>query len=125
MNEYMKKWIAALESGEYKQTRGNLAEVIVKNDEIIDTQYCCLGVACRVIGEEMKYDDYNYGRALAIHNTDGDGQSNDYWTTVQLPRKLRDQLGLTEAQQTDLIHMNDMQRASFSEIAAKLREWFA
>lgn len=35
-----KKWIAALDSGEYKQTKYWLQE----ND-----QYCCLGVGCKVI----------------------------------------------------------------------------
>lgn len=36
----LKKWIAALDSGEYKQTRGYL------QDEV---GYCCLGVACKVL----------------------------------------------------------------------------
>lgn len=34
-------WLAALESGEYVQTRGMLAD---------ETGYCCLGVACDVLG---------------------------------------------------------------------------
>lgn len=41
------KWLEALESGEYKQTRkGELCTVIRdKNQEIKDYKYCCLGLA--------------------------------------------------------------------------------
>lgn len=38
MNENAKKWIEALRSGDYEQTRGALARV--------GGGYCCLGVAC-------------------------------------------------------------------------------
>ncbi len=40
--EFAIKWIAALRSGEYKQTIGML--------ESLDGRNCCLGVACRVLG---------------------------------------------------------------------------
>ena len=43
MNENAKKWIAALRSGEYRQTR----DVLRSHDG-----YCCLGVACDVYAEE-------------------------------------------------------------------------
>jgi hypothetical protein len=45
LNENAKKWVAALRSGEYKQTRGQLV-----NDE--GTGHCCLGVACEVFLKE-------------------------------------------------------------------------
>ena len=42
--ENMMKWIDALRSGKYKQSKGNLCRIIdVKNDEYL---YCCLGVLC-------------------------------------------------------------------------------
>jgi hypothetical protein len=50
-----KKWIEALDSGEYKQTRGILQNV---------NGYCCLGVACRVLIPEnnlRKNGDMLYG----------------------------------------------------------------
>ncbi len=42
-----KKWVAALESGKYKQTRGYL-----KNEK--GGGYCCLGVLCDLYCKEKK-----------------------------------------------------------------------
>lgn len=41
----MKKWIAALRSGKYKQAKGELQN---------EKGYCCLGVACKVLISENK-----------------------------------------------------------------------
>ena len=38
----MKKWVAALRSGKYKQTKGRLRE---------DNGFCCLGVLCNLHAE--------------------------------------------------------------------------
>lgn len=43
--DFKKKWVAALRSGEYKQGKGTLYR------ENNDT-HCCLGVACRIAGME-------------------------------------------------------------------------
>jgi hypothetical protein len=50
--DLMKRWIAALRSGEYKQGKGQL---------IKDGRYCCLGVLCDVVKDEMglKIDEPN------------------------------------------------------------------
>lgn len=45
LNENAKKWVAALRSGEYKQT----TEVLYNKTE---DAYCCLGVACMVYEQE-------------------------------------------------------------------------
>jgi hypothetical protein len=47
-----KKWIKALDSGEYKQGNGALNN---KNE------FCCLGVACKVLipKSKIKLDEYN------------------------------------------------------------------
>lgn len=42
--ELKAKWIAALRSGEFKQTRGYLKD---------DAGYCCLGVLCKVQGADF------------------------------------------------------------------------
>jgi hypothetical protein len=42
--EIADKWIAALLSGEYQQTTGKLYD---------GTGYCCLGVLCKILGEEF------------------------------------------------------------------------
>jgi len=45
-----KRWIAALDSGDYKQGKGALQT---------KAGYCCLGVACDVLipKEKLKYED--------------------------------------------------------------------
>lgn len=40
------KWVAALRSGNYTQTKGVLKD---------DTGYCCLGVLCAIQGREFHY----------------------------------------------------------------------
>ena len=49
--ENMRKWVAALRSGDYKQGRGDL--------HIPDDRYCCLGVACEISGLG-KWREYSY-----------------------------------------------------------------
>lgn len=44
MNEYAKKLVAALRSGEYKQGRRTLHD---------GGAYCCLGVACDLVKDEL------------------------------------------------------------------------
>lgn len=45
MNEAAKKWIKALRSGEFTQTRKNLSVV----DQNGTVSFCCLGVACDLL----------------------------------------------------------------------------
>lgn len=49
--EIMEKWVAALRSGEYKQTTGELKNFV---------GHCCLGVLCELAVEEdiVSYDPY-------------------------------------------------------------------
>lgn len=54
------KWIKALESGEYRQGVGSLVEFGNASDK-----FCCLGVACDVLGLEA--DDggyYHFGKSI-------------------------------------------------------------
>src|SRR5271165_2259693 len=46
----MKKWVAALRSGKYKQTRGRLHNKRGGG-------YCCLGVLCEISGMEFNPND--------------------------------------------------------------------
>lgn len=52
MNENAKKWVEALESGEYDQTFGTLEN---------ECGYCCLGVACKIY-------EHDTGAKLAKNN---------------------------------------------------------
>lgn len=53
MNENAKKWIKALESGEYKQAKEVLVEKVPKK-EGGGFAFCCLGVACMLYNEAHK-----------------------------------------------------------------------
>ena len=60
MREYVKdKWIAALKSGKYKQTRGCL------ND---GNGYCCLGVLCEVFIAEGNVLDVGTKGSVVTYN---------------------------------------------------------
>ena len=52
MNELQEKWVEALESGEYKQGKTYLRDS--------EDKYCCLGVACEVMGIEPVKRGVNY-----------------------------------------------------------------
>lgn len=63
--EIAEKWINALESGEYKQTKGKLQD---------QNGYCCLGVLCDLAIQEgvipspiSEQDFYAYGENKSIH----------------------------------------------------------
>lgn len=92
MNKEIKvKWIEALRSGVYKQTKSAL-----KNAE----GYCCLGVLCEVMGvatEAQKMCKYSGVAILLSHET----------LVVA---------GLSEEDQKDLADLNDYE-FSFSKIA--------
>lgn len=54
MNDFAKRWVAALRSGEFKQTRNRLH---------YGDGYCCLGVACELYRRETgkgKWDSNNF-----------------------------------------------------------------
>lgn len=44
--EWKKRWMDALRSGEYKQTRG----ILKWTDADGESHYCCLGVLCEIAG---------------------------------------------------------------------------
>lgn len=57
-----KKWVAALRSGEYAQTRNYLAVTEVVKDSLIKPGFCCLGVLCEVAienGVPLEVDTIN------------------------------------------------------------------
>lgn len=71
--EFAQKWIKALRSGEYGQIRNKLSSG--------DGDYCCLGVACKIIGisdaEILEHNDtvicdkWAYNKGIPIE-LDGD-----------------------------------------------------
>lgn len=90
--EIKAKWVAALRSGEYKQTRGML-----KKEGPDGPSFCCLGVLADVIGEgevPPGYAELNYRG----------GQAPPTWA------------------QSDLVRLNDGRRWTFNQIADYIEE---
>jgi hypothetical protein len=96
------KWLAALRSGEYKQTQGVLAHTFFsegENGEV--TGYCCLGVLCDlavkdgVIPPPVKDygGDWKYGAFDRVLYDEGDYKEYDTSETG-LPMTVREWAGL-------------------------------
>ena len=75
--EPKKKWIKALESGRYKQTRASLE---------FDGRYCCLGVLCKTMRIDPQIVKSNF---------------------ELLSESFLEKIGLSEAEQSKLASMND------------------
>lgn len=100
------KWIRALRSGKYKQTRDR-----IKHRDA----YCCLGVLCTVIKADWVKDKW------------GDMQAQIKGVEITSCNKLTpcfvDKVGLTDEQQNTLAELNDgappknIKKHSFKQIA--------
>jgi hypothetical protein len=91
--EVKQKWVSALRSGEYPQTKRSL-----RNDE----GFCCLGVLCDVMGGRWK--------------TDGEVVVNGRTQAGYLDDGILSVIGISEKQQLDLYWRND-EGESFARIA--------
>jgi hypothetical protein len=103
--ELKEKWVAALRSGDYPQTNGEL-----KNCE----GFCCLGVLVDVALGKEAWD--NYSSLLYCGNEE------------LLNEDLGEDLGITFGMQKTLAGMNDgegdcSQRSTFAEIADYIEEY--
>lgn len=114
--DFKAKWIAALESGEYKQTEG-----ILHNTR--NGGYCCLGVACVVAGAIFKIDANEEGGIVAIR-----GGAVISHESIVLSTLLMEEIGLSASEQERLYQMNDghlpnnHHHYSFQEIANYIKE---
>ena len=102
-------WIKALRSGEYTQAQGVLGCVDTQGEE----SNCCLGVACRVLGEERAFGEFT--KVLEY------GGMRDLLNPTQ-----RKKLGLTKDQVDYLVDLNDGEDgvggATFDEIATHIEQ---
>lgn len=97
----LKKWIAALDSGNYSQTKNTLED---------EYGYCCLGVACKVLIPEENIEYYlgYLSGSLPIDQS-------------YAPQWLKDLNGLFGKKTgTALSELNDYKNMSFGEIATCL-----
>jgi len=112
--EVVRAWVRALESGEYKQGREYLCQVLNYEYEL---RYCCLGVLCEVIGVPKK-------TRVNIVIFGYENEENSDW----LPETVSSFLGLDSASALTLLddryslaEMND-DGASFEDIADVIRQ---
>ena len=100
--EIKKKWLKALRSGGYKQTRGKLKS---RNGS-----FCCLGVLCDIQGAKWKYDAPTKIYEIDVGH-DGPNPSEE----GEPPYHMRH--GLSGTQVNRLMLMNDGEKGSvFSNI---------
>lgn len=133
MNPQVKElWIAALESGEFKQTTG----LLKANDG-----YCCLGVLCMLAVQADVIPEPTYSPSRFAY-TFGPG-NNDVYTLPEAVRKwakIPDELGVLTRPElvwgldednphsirtfTALSELNDYANYDFKQIAQVIREQF-
>ena len=109
MNKQMKaKWVAALRSGEYRQTTGCLID---------GRGHCCLGVLCDVMGMPQNQDGaFVNEKGLELGNL---GSSYDEEANLSESGGLNQVL--CEDARLELAQMNDKGK-TFDEIADKIEE---
>lgn len=118
--ELKEKWIAALESREYKQTTGALAFHDGPVNEA--PSFCCLGVLCVVAGYKPDFTDLNNG-AFTIEPLPylGEGdEPEDFGYRGDGTLKPGD-FGLSRYEIEAAINWNDDCGYSFTEIATLIR----
>jgi hypothetical protein len=119
----IRRWVEALESGEYQQGVGYLHD---RHDNL----FCCLGVACDLAYKEgvvarFQYDNDEPGRSSAWIVRYGKSE-----LSTVLPDEVADWLGLADQNpevevddsRYELTHVNDAWEMSFTEIAQLIRK---
>lgn len=129
IQENRKRWVAALRSGKYPQTKGLLQRTVNYSDEV-PAGFCCLGVAESLFNYENARVDSN--GAVYYRSTAGPMVNEDACLTLGT----MDKLGLNESgpyiqlpggKFVSLVLMNDHHKLSFAGIAnaieAQSPEW--
>lgn len=109
MKELTRRWIEALRSGRYEQTTDTLR---------FGNGFCCLGVACDVINPDA-WTPLSEMPGEMCYEWEADNQRT---LDVDLGQDELEALGITRAQQAELITMND-QGEPFSAIADRIEEY--
>jgi hypothetical protein len=102
----IKKWVAALRSGEFKQTRAVLRD---------DVGYCCLGVLCEIYRRETSQGEWKEEDGLSSTYSFGTGPGNIRVSLPPIP--VREWIGIDAELISRLAELNDKKRMGFPEIA--------
>lgn len=116
--ENLRKWVAALRSGEFAQGQGGLH---FKATDTKPERYCCLGVACLIAEQE--------GLKINRPGVNGYQWRNDGF----LPSVVSDWLGVEDGIRGSAVHLggddyattlNDGQRLPFPQIADRIEQHY-
>ena len=91
LNANAQKWVDALRSGKYTQTRG-----VLRNDEGNEPKFCCLGVACDLYAKETNVDGWQKIETgvNTLYRFVSEGSSSE----AALPRPVAEWLGLNSVE---------------------------
>lgn len=121
--QLINKWLAALESGEYKQTQ---LQLVNNNGQ----GFCCLGVACKVesSGKVRATDKGKTKKGFWYKAEDSRFWKDAYVELDMPPHHVAHKLGFFCEGPLDIYvytNMNDNMHYSFKQIAQALREDYA
>jgi hypothetical protein len=130
MNQTLKeKWIQTLESNTYQQGQGflcyrksNIPQSKLKDIQE-DTLYCCLGVLCEIVKNDLQLTKTPAADPLHsnyIYTINANKQSSKEFDQF-LPASMEQLLGISSSCQTHFADLND-EGLSFKEIAKVIKE---
>lgn len=117
----IKKWLAALRSGDYEQGMGQLCIPVNKTDEGENPQYCCLGVAC-YITKKGKERINKWAKKPFVPPSVFDFDEHFGLSEKFLPSDANLAPDESNPVQRYLADLNDTDGFSFSQIARKIEQ---
>lgn len=118
MNPELKaKWVAALRSGDYKQTKGALKKIIYTYNrgsfvEKEEYAFCCLGVLCDIV-DRSKWRNSEFDSIIYEF-------SDEHSSSINIRGPLRQEIGESILNYT--LNMNDSYSFNFHKIADWIEE---
>lgn len=110
VKENRAKWVAALRSGEFKQTTGSLKDYY-------DIGYCCLGVGCVVFQKETGFGEFTDGGMNFYVDKENEKEHDE---DSFLNPIVAEFFGVTKPEQKELVRLNDGDHQNFQYIANKI-----
>lgn len=136
--EVADKLTAALRSGEYKQGNGYLCKLRTSPDDVVEGQYCCLGVLVDIYMKETNKDPDTFTSIQSyVQDEEETGLCRVYSSgkdKYYLPEEVQEWAGMITAngtlptleiyESTSLAGLNDTGHYTFEAIAAIVdKEW--
>lgn len=113
--EFQLKWLEALESGEFKQGKAYLKQIVDG-----EPHYCCLGIGCQLLKLEEVEPKSGSDDIIAFVDSEVESNTSTAGTQLMKALKIRDTVG-SIMNNNSLTSMND-NNVSFKDIAKFCRE---